>query len=165
MPTTFWQTLGNIADVLQILSVIFPLAAGVYFLLRSRELDRRLQVLAKTLSARPVAMAIGLGGSIEGNVRQYLKDNALEMEVVTCTREGVVQPRDFPDILREIQELRGRLDAIGVTEIHVFYRGPVTFATALGAVLRNWVPAKLYAFEGGTYALHMRLDKETVIAP
>jgi hypothetical protein len=165
MPETLWQTVGNVANVLQILSFIFPLATGAYFLLKSRQLNRRLQALATTLSKRPIAIAIGLGGSIEGTVRQYLKDNSLEMEVIPCTREGVVQPRDFPEILREIQELRARLDEIGVTEVHVFFKGPVTFATALGAMLRNWVPAKVYAFEGGTYALHMRLDKETVIAP
>jgi hypothetical protein len=165
MPETFWQTLGNIANVLQILAFIFPLATGAYFLLRSRQLDRRLQALATTLSKRPVAIAIGLGGSIEGTVRQYLKDNSLEMEVISCTREGVVQPRDFPETLKEIQGLRTRLDEIGVTEVHVFYKGPVTFATALGAMFRNWVPAKIYAFEGGTYVLHIRLDKETIIAP
>lgn len=165
MPETFWQILGNIANVLQILSFIFPLATGAYFLIKSRQLNRRLQALATTLSERPVAMAIGLGGSIEGSVRQYLKDNSLEMEVMTCIREGVVQPGDFPGILRELQNMRAHLDDIGVTEVHVFYKGPVTFATALGAMFRNWVPAKIYAFEGGTYVLHMRLDKETVIAP
>ena len=165
MPTIFWENLGKIANVLQILSFIFPLATGAYFLIKSRQLNRRLQALATTLSTRPAAIAIGLGGSIEGNVRQCLKDNSLEMEVIPCTREGVVQPSDFPGILREIQGLKARLDEIGVTEVHVFYKGPVTFATALGAMFRNWVPVKIYAFEGGTYVLHMRLDKETIIAP
>lgn len=165
MPATFWEILEKVANVLQVLAFIFPLATGAYFLLRSRELDRRLQALATTLSKRPAALAVGLGGSIEGSVRQYLRDNSLEMEVMTCTRDGMVQPRDFPEILREIQDLRARLDEIGVTEVHVFYKGPVTFATALGAMFRNWVPAKIYAFEGGTYVLHMRLDKETIIAP
>jgi hypothetical protein len=165
MPTIPWDNLGKFADVLQILSFIFPLVTGAYFLIKSRQLNRRLQALATTLSKRPVAIAIGLGGSIEGNVRQYLKDNSLEMEVVTCIREGAVQPGDFPGILRELQDVRARLDEIGVTEVHVFYKGPVTFATALGAMFRNWVPAKIYAFEGGTYVLHMRLDKEMIIAP
>jgi len=165
MAETFWQTLGNIANVLQILSFVFPLATGAYFLIKSRQLNRRLQALATTLSKRPAAIAIGLGGSIEGNVRQYLKDNSLEMEVIPCIREGVVRPGDFPGILRELQDVRSRLDDIGVTEVHVFYKGPVTFATALGAMFRNWVPAKIYAFEGGSYVLHMRLDKETIIAP
>ena len=160
-----WQWLSNVASILQIVTVAFTAASGVYFLWRARQLERRLAALATQVSQRPVALAVGLGGSIAGHVRHYLSDNGLEMEVVGCNRTGMVERTEYPTLLREIQELRGRLDQTGVTEVHVFYRGPVTFAIALGALLRNWAPAKLYNFEGGTYVLHMRLDKESVIAP
>lgn len=165
MSPGFWSALGRVADVVQLLSAAFPLAVGVYFLWRSRKLNQRLQLLATQVSKRPVAFAIGFGGSIEGSVRQYLKDTGVDIEVISCSRKEMVQPKDFPSILKEIHDHKIRLDEVGVTEVHLFYKGPVTFATALGAMLRNWVPAKVYAFEAGTYKLHMVLDKETVIAP
>ena len=43
--------------------------------------------------------------------------------------------------------------------------GPVTFAAALGAMLDNWAPVHVYAFEHGTYRHHLVLEKETVVGP
>jgi len=89
----------------------------------------------------------------------------LEVEVLEVTREGFVRAADFPTVMREIVELKHRLSERGITEVLVFYQGPVTFATILGAVLDNWVPAKIYAFRNGRYELDFVLSKETVIAP
>jgi hypothetical protein len=52
-----------------------------------------------------------------------------------------------------------------VTEVNIYYQGPVTFAMALGAMFDNWVPVKIYAFRDGRYHLDLALTTETFIAP
>lgn len=159
------EWLSLMANIMQVISFV-PLAVGaVYFFARSRQLDRRLKALAAKTSSRPLALAVGLGGDIEGAVRQHLKDSGLHMEVLSVTRPGLVPPTEFPAILREVNEHKERLNEIGVTEVNVYYRGPVTFAVALGAALGNWVPAKIYDFREGQYVLALVLTKEAVIEP
>ena len=50
----------------------------------------------------------------------------------------------------------------GATEVHLFYKGPVTMAMAIGAVTDNWVPIKVYEYTQGAYRLNLVLEKETV---
>gem|GEM_PF-3152251 len=69
-----WQNwLGTIADMVQIGSAIPLIVGAVYFFIRGRQLERRLKQLAQARSARPVALAVGLGNSNAGAVRQHLK--------------------------------------------------------------------------------------------
>lgn len=161
---TLEYLLGISANVIQVAGFVFTVAAGMLFWQKRRQLDQRLQRLARSVSKRPIALAIGLGGSNEGSVRQFLKDQGVEMEVIPCSREGMVPRSEFRALLHELNEIKQKLDATGVSEVHLFYKGPVTFSVAVGALLGNWVPTKLYAFEGGTYVLHMLLDKDTVVA-
>jgi hypothetical protein len=157
--------LGLTANIMQIISFIPFAVGGVYFFIKGRQLERRLRQLATTPTSRPVALAIGLGASDEGVVRQQLKDDGLQMEVIPVTHEGFVKAPDYPRILRELKELKSRLSDTGVTEVNIYYQGPVTFAMALGAMFDNWVPVKIYAFRDGRYHLDLALTTDTFIAP
>lgn len=124
---------------------------------------RRLQALAHQSTQRPVALAVGIGGSIEGSVRGYLKDQGQEMEVFSIAREGFLELEHWPGVLDEFLALKNRLTAeVGPTEIHYFFKGPVALATALGAVLGNWVPTTVYALDK-TYAPVVYLDKHLAV--
>ncbi len=148
------------ANLLQVGSVAFT--AGFFFY-NAWKLRRRLKALERQQTEHPVALAIGLGLNIEGAVRQYLREAGLDLPVENYFVEGYV-PRDkFYDILRDINRIKARLTEEGVTEVHLFYRGPVTFAMALGAITDNWVPIKVYDYKGGKYQLHLVLEKETVV--
>lgn len=153
------------ANIMQIISFIPFAVGGIYFFIKGRQLARRLRELAATPTSRPVALAIGLGASDEGVVRQQLKDDGLQMEVIPLTHEGYVKAADYPRILRELKEIKSRLSDTGVTEVNIYYQGPVTFAMALGAMFDNWVPVKVYAFRDGRYHLDLALTTETFIAP
>jgi len=60
------------ASVIQVGGFIFTVLGGLWFWQKSRQLDHRLKQLAQSVSRRPVALAIGLGGSNEGSVSQFL---------------------------------------------------------------------------------------------
>lgn len=159
------ELLSLIANIMQVISFIPFAVGGVYFFIKGRQLERRLRELATTPTSRPVALAIGLGASDEGAVRQQLKDDGLQMEVIPVTHEGFIKAADYPRILRELKEIKSRLSNTGVTEINLYYQGPVTFAMALGAMFDNWVPVKVHAFRDGRYHLDLALTTETFIAP
>ena len=153
------QILSWAANLIEIASFVFVL---VLFWRAQRDLRRYLKQLADKISDRPVALAIGLGDNIEGSVRQYLQDENLEMPVEVYTYTGLV-PRDrFYQVLKDLLRIKSRLTQAGVTEAHLFYRGPVTLAMAIGAIMDNWVPVKVYEYSGGRYKLDVVLQKETV---
>ncbi len=158
-----WNVLGIIANVLQIGSVVIVV---ILFWRNSRRYAELVKRGTRPLGTpNPVALVVGLGMDIEGNVRQYLQENQRTMPLQTHFYQGVVPVEKFPQILKEINESKRKLTAVGVTEVHFFYGGPVTFAAALGAMLDNWVPVHVYAFEHGTYRHHLVLEKETVVGP
>lgn len=159
---TLERLLGWIANLIQIGSFFIVL---ILLWRNSRRLAQRLRELERRVSARPVALAIGLGGGIEGQVQAYLTAQNLDMIVRPYSREGKVPVEQFPAILRDLQKIKDELTEQGVTEVHLFYKGPVDLAMAIGAITRNWVPVKTYNLESGGYRQTLVLYKETVIGP
>ncbi len=117
---------------------------------------------ASQARARPIALAIGLGGSIQGAVMKYLYDNDLRIPVTEYSVEGYIPDTEFDKIIGEFNAIKTQISEQGATEVHLFYRGPVTLAMALGAILSNWVPLKVYAFSEGTYCMQISFDKRMV---
>lgn len=162
-PDLVWNVLGIIANILQIGSVAVVV---ILFWRNSRRYAELVRQGTRPLgTANPIALVVGLGMDIEGSVRQYLQASLRSMPIQAHYYQGVVPVETFPQILRAINESKRKLTAAGVTEVHFFYAGPVTFAAALGAMLDNWVPVHVYAFEHGTYEHHLVLEKETVVGP
>lgn len=158
------ETLSLIANIMQIISFIPFAVGGIYFYIKGRQLARRLKALASTPSSRPVALAIGLGNSNEGAVRQQLKDDGIQMDVIPLTHQGFIKATEYPGLIRELKEIKSRMSETGVTEVNIYYLGPVTFAMAIGAMFDNWVPVKVYAFRDGKYHLDLALTTDTFIA-
>ena len=154
------SVLGIVANVIQVGSFVFLL----YLLWRTRrQLAQHLALLKAQTSSKPMALAIGLGNDIQGAVKQYLESHGLNLPVENFYREGFVPAEQFPGLLQDLRRVRNRLTDLGVTEVHLFYAGPVPFAIALGAALHNWVPVKLYEYRAGKYNLTMILTKESVL--
>jgi hypothetical protein len=118
--------------------------------------------LASKVKARPIALALGLGGSVQGAVMKWLYDHELQMPVRDYSVEGFIRKEKFGDIIQEFNTIKTELTQQGVTEVHLFYKGPVTLAMALGSILSNWVPLKVYAFSEGSYSLQITFDRRTV---
>ncbi len=155
-----WENIVSwAANLIEIGSFVFVI---ILFLRARAELARYLHSRKDTLSERPWALTVGLGSDITGTVAEYLKDQGLDIQVESYTREGYISPDDQQRILKDLLKIKDRLTQVGVTEIHLFYKGPVTMAMAIGAITDNWVPIKVYEYTQGGYRLNLVLEKETV---
>jgi len=160
----FWDIVGAVASIGQIVTLI----AAIVVIVRAKQKWNRIsKMLAdRAEGARPAAIAVGIGGSIRGTVETFLKTNYpnIKMSVVEVKRDNFVQPAEIPGILHELLKLKQKLMDQGVTEAHLFYRGPVTLAMGIGAVLDNWVPVHVYELDKntGSYKLNLTLDKGAV---
>jgi hypothetical protein len=148
-----------VANLIEVGSFIFVI---ILFLKARAELARYLRSRRTTVSDRPWALAVGLGSDITGSVKEYLRDMRLEMPIETYVRQGYVPSRDLYPVLRDLLKIKDKLTQVGVTEVHLFYKGPVTVAMAIGAITDNWVPIKVYEYTQGRYEMDLVLEKETV---
>lgn len=161
----FWDIVGTIASIAQIVTLV----AAVIVIVRAKQ---RWDRISKTLAdraegARPAAIAVGIGGSIKGAVDSYLKltFSDLDMPVAEVKRDNFLKPTEMSGVLHELLELKQKLMDQGVTEVHLFYRGPVTLAMGIGAMLDNWVPVHVYELgkDTGSYQFNLTLDKGAVL--
>jgi SMODS-associated and fused to various effectors sensor domain len=154
------EILGWLANLIQIGTFVFT----IWVLWRTRQrLQRLLQGVQSQTAGKPVALAIGIGGDIEGAVRQYLEQNQQTLPVRAYSRDGLVQKERFYLILRDLLRIKQELTEQGATEIHLFYKGPVTLALGVGAIFDNWLPIQTYDFGGGSYQPGFILHKGAVL--
>jgi len=158
------DVLNNVASIVQLVSfAIFLWAAGLLFV-RSRRYRQKLARLEETETPRPVALAVGLAGmDISEQVKGFLEDKGLNLEVRTLYHPAPVTRESFSEILHEILRIKRELTQARATEVYLFLGAPMTMAVAIGSLLDNWVPLRLYHFTRGTYEYHATLYKETVI--
>jgi len=153
------RVLSVVANVIQIGSLVYVLVS--FWRARTRLL-RYLRSRQQGETKRPWAMAIGLsGGDITGTVKACLQDLGLTMEIESISRDAVSADNSY-GVLEELVKIKGRLTEAGVTEVHLFFKGPVTMAMAIGAATDNWVPIHVYEYTKGGYRPWMVLEKETV---
>jgi hypothetical protein len=155
----WFDNLGWLANLIEIGSVVFT----VVTLWRTRlALSRYLAARKTKMTARPWALVISLGSDILGQVKGYLADEKMDMPIESYSREGFISTDEFYPILKSIMMIKDKLTQAGATEVHLFYKGPVTMATAIGAATDNWIPIKVYEYTQGRYQLACVLEKETV---
>jgi hypothetical protein len=140
-----WEPIGNIANIIQIVSAI-PFIWGAWlFFSRARRYKRKTEEVGKTLSAKPMALVLALSGvDVTRQVQDWLVKNIGAMDVHSYFRpEGVTQ-ENIAHHLSEVLKLKSTMTSEGVTEVHLFLMTPVAFAVAVGAILDNWVQVKVY---------------------
>jgi SMODS-associated and fused to various effectors sensor domain len=147
-----WDNLGHLADTLGVVTALPLLAAAAYFWSRAQRYRRRLRHLAGVTSERPVALVVSLAGTrICPAVEAFCTGFAQPMLLYEVQRSGDLTQAEFPRVLFELQTLKNRLIDEGVSEVHLFLSCPLAVACAVGALLDNWVPVKVYQFNQGLY--------------
>lgn len=157
-----WNWIGNIASLIQILSVIPFLLAAWLFLSRARRYKKKMEELEQPISERPKALTISLVGTdIAGQVKQFLEGKSLKMGIESYYKPTGVTQDNIQSLLYDILKLKRKMTAEGVTEVHLFLACPLVFATAIGAIFDNWVPVKVYHLNrnSGTYEFWTSLHK------
>lgn len=141
----FWSILNCVSNVLGVLTAMPMLAAAVLFLHRARRYRQRLRELEGQTTARPVALALSLTGlDISEQVRGFLADLDARWPLRTYCHNEAVSCDSLPRLLQHLARLKNDLSLEGVTEVHLFYAGPVVLGLMLGGLLHNWVPVKVY---------------------
>jgi len=159
-----WDWFGNVASIVQILSVIPFLVGAYWFFTRARRYRRRIAEIEKGVTEKPMALSIGVAGGgmdISGQVKQFLETSNLRMPVRSYTKSGGATQDNIHNILRDILHIKAEMTADGVTEVHLFLACPLVLAAAIGAILDNWVPVKVYHLnkESGRYEFWTPLYK------
>lgn len=141
----FWALISSVADVLGILSAVPMLAAAVLFVHRARRYRQRLRTMEGQTTPHPVALAVSLTGlDISEQVRAFLVRQGKHWPVRVYRCNEAVNPATLPGVLQQLARLKNELSLGGVTEVHLFYAGPVALGLMLGGLLHNWVPVKVY---------------------
>jgi len=133
-----------------------------------RRRRKKLLKLTRTLKGR-VAISIGIGGGIdpEEAVREFLRENFPDVPLVmTYSKPGNFSGKELLNIFEEIKadffELMKRGD---ISEILLFYGGPVTVMAPIGAIVDNWVPVRLFGRDDRKkYVFHFTLNRDLVKA-
>lgn len=137
--------LSSVADVLGIVSAAPMLAAAVLFLHRARRYRQRLREMEGQTTTTPMALAVSLTGlDISEQVRTFLARQGKHWPVRVYRHDEAVDPVALPGIMQQLSRLKNDLSLEGVTEVHLFYAGPVALGLMLGGLLHNWAPVKVY---------------------
>jgi hypothetical protein len=157
-----WDVIGNFANVIQIVSAIPFFAGAWWFFLRARRYRKRVEEMEKNLTERPMAFVISLAGTdITGQVRKFIESDGKKIEIRAYTKSGGVTQKNIHNLLRDILKIKADMTEAGVTEVHLFLACPLVFAAAVGAILDNWVPVKVFHLnrDTGTYEFWTPLYK------
>src|SRR5262245_51116020 len=141
----FWAILNRVSDVLGVLTALPMLIASFLFLHRARRYRQRLRAMEGQTTARPMALAISLTGlDISEQVRGFLAELGAHWSLRVYCRGEAVSQDTLPGLIQRFVRLKNDLSLEGVTEVHLFYAGPVALGLMLGGLLHNWVPVKVY---------------------
>ncbi len=159
--TSFEYPLGFVANIVTIIGWII----GIYWFIRTWIRHRRRK---KSLEFTPssegrVAVSIGIGISPEEAVKGFLKKRFPNVPLImSYSKEGHFSGKELLKIFEEIKlDFKDLMKKGDISEVLLFYGGPVTVMALIGAVLDNWVPVRLFAFNG-KYRFHFTLNKESV---
>ena len=150
---------------------IFGWFIGLFWFLRTAiryKKRKRLLNFAPSSEGR-VAISIGIGGAInpKESVRKFLKKNFPDVPLVmSYSKQGNFSGKELLKIFEEIKlDFFDLMKKGDITEILLFYGGPVTMMAPIGAIVDNWVPVKLFGRDNeGRYVFHFTLNRELVKA-
>jgi len=165
--SAFWLGLDRLSILLSYF-VVISILAFVYNVFRYRRQRKKLAAVAGTTS-KPKALALSFGG---GSIKEAAQDYLIhtygersipldEYQADEITTENIHKHEE------EIRRIKESYQSEGVTELHLFMKGPVALALAVGAIFDNWVSVKVYQHRrDGGYVPWTTLDqaKATPIA-
>ncbi len=156
-------------DVVANIGTIVGWIIGFSWLLRTGIRHRRrkkLLKLASSLEGR-VAISVGVGVNPEKAVHDFLRKNFPDVPlVITYSKLGNFSGKELLKIFEEIKaDFFDLMERGDISEILLFYGGPVTIMAPIGSIVDNWVPVKLFGRNNeGKYVFHFTLNRELVKA-
>src|SRR3989338_5546173 len=147
-----WETIARTSDVAGIITFIVFIATVLIVSSRTVRYKRRIRRSLERGKGLCAALTVSLkpGENIRGHVEAFLKEKGMEMEIAEINAYGV-SLNTLTDLRKKFIAEKRWLTSRGISEVHLFYEGPVATAFFLADVLNNWVPVYIYHFnrEGG----------------
>lgn len=149
-----WDTLDKIGIVIGVvlgMSTVIS-SVGSFIILFANERRRKGKVNSLYNNPKDIesALIVDIGAdNIEAAVVNWIKSNINLKKIQKKNIHYVgmtdrLTQENTDKLLQRVREERKKITNNGTCKIHLFYRGPVTFATILGAELSNKVPVILY---------------------
>lgn len=156
-----WDYLGKTSDAISLLTFLFTVCTTILVWRNRKQLQRlaiepirndggvedAIEAHKGVRTLKPMALALSLSSanvSIRDDVQNFLAASGLSMSIDEINFQGLNSREDLADYVKRLKEKRLDCEREGVTELHVFFQGPVAAAMQLGAIFRNWKPVKLY---------------------
>ncbi|MEI6103992.1 MAG: SAVED domain-containing protein [Methanothrix sp.] len=161
-----FDLLGKFANIVQLIMFCVFVWATVTLLIARKRIERKLNLLEKdeksVRSKRRIAIVIGVGKNPLASVEKFLADNNLaDIPIINWISDGFLQAGDYTAAMAEINDLRSQALKLGVSEVLLFYAGPIDLAMFIGASFSDWVPIRVYAFtDTGTYQHRVTVGRE-----
>lgn len=157
-------------NLIAVSSYVFTLAILGREYMRYRRLVRMREIKP---AKGAIALAIGVGMNISSDTRFYLgshfgsddEGKPVVPLLMEYHKEGFFDRESLLKVIREVRnKIRELMLVGGVSEVHLFYGGPIAVAAAIGAIVDNWVPVKWYSHNKttGEYEYLFTLDVEMV---
>lgn len=147
-----WDIIGRISDIAQLVTFIIFISGVALLSSRVYRYRRRVKKTLEKDKGLRIALAASLkqDENIRGQVEAFLKEKGIEMEITEINVDGVSLDT-LPNLRKKFTAEKRWLTSRGISEVHLFYEGPVASAFFLADVLNNWVPVYVYHFsrEGG----------------
>jgi hypothetical protein len=161
-----FDALGKFAIIVQVIMFCVFAWTTATLLIARKNIEQKMRLLERNeknvQSRRQIAIVIGIGKNPLASVEKYLADNSLsEIPIISWISDGFLQTKDYTKAMAEINDLRSQALKLGVSEVLLFYAGPVDLAMFIGASYSDWVPIKVYAFsDAGTYEHRVTVGRE-----
>jgi hypothetical protein len=162
----YYGSFGLLANIAAVVTFCVFVWVTVTLFLAKKKVEKKLRFLEKSektgLSKRPAAIVVGIGKNPIVSVEKFLEDNGWEdIPIISWIADGFLQPKDYTKAMAEINDLRSQALNLGVSEVLLFYAGPLDLATFIGSSFSDWVPINVYAFtDSGTYEYRFTLRRE-----
>jgi SMODS-associated and fused to various effectors sensor domain len=114
-------------------------------------------------SSSPIALAFSLTpgkGSLRKQVQDFLQGSGMKMPVDEVQQDGL-SPENIQEFYELVRAKKREIDAKELTEVHIFFSGPIPAAMIVGCLFTNWLPVKMYHYQQqtGSYVYWMPLIK------
>jgi len=157
MPENTWDILDKIGIITGLITAFISFATLIMVYRQKTLLKRYSKNIAEKKGDNPAVLIVNLlSGSIEAQVQQFMKKDALLANVsqdmvvsYSWQKKNLIAPEDINEILREIQSNYSKIKEKGYDSLSLFYAGPTIIAAMVGAMLSNSPMVRVYQLDKG----------------
>jgi hypothetical protein len=128
---------------------------------------KRKILIRKSPSSNAVAIVVGIGGKLDPKppAEEYLNKHCPKVPILVEYRKpGFLSPDEIIGAVENVRDAVADLQSSRryISEVLLFYAGPISVALAIGAMFANWVPVRVFQFNDGKYSVQYILNRSLI---